>query len=69
MSTRKFRPGLKYVFTTKKFKKDAERNCFSYHYNLSWIKKCNGKEVNVLGSFCGKVGDCEVQPDWCKVVK
>ncbi|EOU1988677.1 hypothetical protein C4D27_07900 [Clostridium perfringens] len=61
---RKFRQGLKYVFTTKNFKKD----CKNYR-QLNWYKLCNGREVNVTSPLDGMVGIFSVHPSWCKVVK
>ena len=69
MKIRKFRPGLKYVFTTKRFKRDVNRIGLSLDNKRSWFKDCNGIEVNVIDSFNGKVGDYDVSPVWCKVVK
>ncbi|MDZ4992615.1 hypothetical protein GNF80_06445 [Clostridium perfringens] len=69
MKRREFRPGLKYVFTTKRFKKDAKRLGLCCPSRLSWFKDCNGREVYVINSLKGKVGDYDVHPEWCKVVK
>lgn len=69
MKIRKFRPGLKYVFTTKRFKREANRIGLSLDNKRSWFKECNGIEVNVINSFNGKVRGYDVSPKWCKVVK
>ena len=69
MKIREFRPGLKYVFTTKRFKRDANRIGLHCYSRLSWFKDCNGREVDVIDSFTGKVGDYDVSPVWCKVVE
>ncbi|RHN23796.1 hypothetical protein DWZ20_13235 [Clostridium perfringens] len=64
---RKFRLGLKYVFTTKRFKQSVKKTgCFP---KTDWYKKCNGREVNVTSQLDGKVGMFSVHPNWCKVVK
>ncbi len=65
---RKFRPGLKYVFTTKNFKRACKKIGLPYR-QLNWYKLCNGMEVNVINSSRGMVGVCSVAPEWCKVVK
>ncbi|MGU8449426.1 hypothetical protein V1657_11665 [Clostridium perfringens] len=70
MKRREFRPGLKYVFTTKKFKRAAKRDGFYHDSKRSgWFKDCNGLEVNVIDSFNGEVRGYPAEPDWCKVVK
>lgn len=69
MKIRKFRPGLKYVFTTKRFKRDAKRRGFYLDSERGWFKDCNGMEVNVINSFDGEVRGYVVEPDWCKVIE
>ncbi|MDU3334588.1 hypothetical protein [Clostridium perfringens] len=65
---REFRPGLKYVFSTKKSKKDGKKKGY-LQKTTDWYKKCNGREVNVTSPLDGMVGIFSVHPSWCKVVK
>lgn len=70
MKRREFRQGLKYVFTTKRFKRAAKRAGFYHDSKRSgWFKDCNGLEVYVIDSLNGEVRGYFVEPDWCKVIK
>ncbi|WP_075809902.1 hypothetical protein [Clostridium perfringens] len=69
MKRREFRQGLKYVFTTKRFKREAKKRGFYLDSDRGWFKDCNGLEVNVIDSFNGEVRGYCVEPDWCKVVR
>ncbi|XZM32286.1 hypothetical protein ACSXAY_10165 [Clostridium perfringens] len=48
MKRREFRPGLKYVFTTKKFKREAKKRGFYLDSDRGWFKDCNGLELMLL---------------------
>ena len=77
-----FRPGLKYVFTKKKFlKSERELNYKDKNYKVElfeWVKKLNGRRVIVTCGDDGKIEalSCDgetminfvVVPQWCKCV-
>lgn len=59
-----FKEGFKYVFTTKKFKKDTGSRNVS-----QWVKTCNGREVDIRFDWMGTIkGDWLVSPEWCKCI-
>jgi len=59
-----FKPGLRYVFTSKKYEKTCRR---MGHEINSWAKDINGREVKMqLGDAW--VGVYSVLPVWCKCI-
>lgn len=63
---REFQPGLIYVFSYKKYKKDMlSMGCKP---TGTWARSVNGMIVTVttdVGGFCGRYG---VNLDWCKCI-
>lgn len=72
-----FREGFKYVFTKKKFLKDAGHRRYMGTYTKPWVDVCNGQVVKVIGSLEGYAGTenigneivhYSVIPEWCKCI-
>lgn len=65
-----FRKGFKYVFTKKKFIKDAGYNRYMNIYTKLWVDICNGQIVEIVNSSEGEIGEMryEVYPEWCKCI-
>jgi hypothetical protein len=63
---KRFMPGLKYVFTKKKYIKDSTKK--GYKGSMDWVNEVNGNEVTNKDSFSGEVGLYWVSPEWCKCI-
>lgn len=63
--TRRFQPGLKYVFTKKKFVGQVDD---MGDITKMWVNRLNGRQVYVLSDYEGCIGDYRVLPEWCKCI-
>lgn len=72
-----FRPGLKYVFTKKKFINSSRCNKTEYQTDMlikQWVDLLNGCEVEVVHKGEGEIFMRKLQfpyfvvPKWCKCI-
>jgi hypothetical protein len=59
-------PGLKYVFTKKKFIKGLGKK--EYRDSKHWVDSINGNEVEAMGSDDGKIAEYFISSNWCKCI-
>ena len=64
--SKQFRPGLVYVFSTKKYKNDCRKDKDTSQYR--WPKLINGRIVNIKSDTLAFYKGLYIEPQWCKCI-
>lgn len=65
--SKEFRPGLAYVFSSKKYRKWSKK-VYKGCKLSNWHKSINGRKIGIISSYSGIVNSYEVSPEWCKCI-
>lgn len=66
--SKQFVEGNKYVFVTKKCKKDMKRSDGRWGGHSIWAKEINGMIVNIESPIIARCKCYLIEPTWCKCI-